>query len=232
MDTSAAASRRRPRHDPKETEHEILEAAEQLLRERPFREVTVAQIMLRTGLKRPAFYAHFSDLHDLVLRLLGDIGEELFEMSERWLRGSDPRRDVRAALEGVAAVYRGHGPFMQAVVDAAPTDERVEIAYRMLIQSFIEATGERIRSEQLAGTIASEIDAQETARALVWLVERYLSEAFGRSPQDELERVVDVLERIWLATLYSTTAATGRQPARATSSGAVRGLRPGRAPRV
>ncbi len=67
---SEISPRRRPKHDPKESEREILEAAEQLLRERPFRELTVEAVMSRTGLKRPAFYVHFRDRHDLALRVV------------------------------------------------------------------------------------------------------------------------------------------------------------------
>src|SRR5213083_1193972 len=100
---SKPTSRRRPKHDPKVSEREILEAAEQLLRERRLRDVSVDAIMSRTGLKRPAFYVHFRDRHDLVLRVVEDIGRELLEMSDRWLKGND----VRAALEGVVDVlYR------------------------------------------------------------------------------------------------------------------------------
>lgn len=199
---TGAPPTRRPRHDPKESEREILEAAEQLLRERPFREITVGRIMLQTELKRPAFYTHFRDLHELVLRVVEHIGEELFAMADRWLHGERPERDVRAALEGVSAVFLRHGPVLRALVDAAPSDARVEAAYRALVQSFIDATAEHVRSEQAGGRIAAELDAQETARALVWLNERYLSEAFGRPPQEDPGKVVDVLERIWLATLY------------------------------
>jgi AcrR family transcriptional regulator len=211
------ALRRRPRHDPRETEREILEAAEELLRERPFREVTVERVMMRTGLKRPAFYAHFRDRYDLMLRIVAHIGGELFEMADRWLKGDDPERDIRVALEGIATVYVTHGPVLRALADAAPTDERVESAYRTLVQTFVEASAERIRAEQRAGRTARDLDAEETARALTWLCERYLSEAFGRPPQEEVARAVDVLDRIWLATLYGT-ARTGR-------SGSVRRIR-------
>ena len=201
---SPAAPRRRPRHSPQETEREILLAGEQLLRERPFREITVEQIMLRTGLKRPAFYAHFRDRHDLVLRLVEHIGERLFEMAGRWLDGEEPEKDLRAALEGIATVYVTHGPVLQALVDGVPSDERVETAYRGLVQSFIDATAEHIRSQQAAGTISPSTDPYETARALVWLNERYLSEAFGRQPPDDPSRVIDVLHHIWVATLYTS----------------------------
>lgn len=207
-DTQIRTVARRARHDPRETEQEILEAAEQLLRERPFREVTVEQVMLRTGLKRPAFYAHFRDRYDLMLRVVAHIGGELFEKADRWLRGNDPERDLHAALDGVARVYVEHGPVLRALADAAPTDERVEVAYRTLVQTFVDANAERIRSEQRAGRTPAALDAYETARALTWLCERYLSEAFGRQPQEDVDTVVSVLEDIWLATLYRPGASS------------------------
>lgn len=202
MASDSTIPARRPRHDPKETEREILEAAEQLLRERPLREMTVELVMARTGLKRPAFYAHFQDRHDLILHVVGDIGERLFAMADRWLEGRDPEPDIVAAIEGVAGVYLSDGPILRALADGAAADARVEEAYRGLVEAFIDASAEHIGSEQAAGRTSPQLDARETARALVWLNERYLSEAFGRRPQDDPERVVAILSRIWLATLY------------------------------
>lgn len=206
MAGTAKTTGRRPRHDPRETEREILEAAEALLRECPVREMTVEQVMARTGLKRTAFYAHFQDRHELLLRVVADLGARLFAMADRWLQGVDPERDVIAAIEGVAEVYMTDGPVLRALADAAVADERVELAYRGLVQAFAVATAEHIRAEQAAGRTAAELDASETARALVWLNERYLSEALGRIPQEDPRRVVGILSRIWLATLYGAAA--------------------------
>src|SRR3954468_7604353 len=136
----ATPARRRPKHDPKDSEREILEAAEQLLRELPFREITVEAVMSRTGLKRPAFYVHFRDRHDLVLRIVAEIGDELFEMSDLWFKGDDPLTGARAALEGLVEVYVRHGAVLRALSDAAGADEQVEQAYRALVQEFIDAT--------------------------------------------------------------------------------------------
>ncbi len=199
-----AASRRRARHDPRETEQEILDAAEQLLRELPFREVTVETVMRRTGLKRPAFYVHFRDRHDLVLHVVQRIGDELFEMADRWLNGDQPTPDVRHALEGVAAVYLEHGPVLRALADAAGADAHVETTYRGLVQAFVDATARRIRQQQLAGRIPANLEADETARALIWLNERYLSEAFGTTPHSDVDTVVATLDHIWTATLYGS----------------------------
>lgn len=193
---------RRPRHDPRETEREILDAAEQFLHERPFRELTVQSVMDRTGLKRPAFYAHFRDRHELALRVVDRIREELLKVATPWFEGRETEADLRSALEGVAAVYVEHGPVLRALADASGSDATVEVAYRALVQGFIDATAQRIRAEQASGQIG-DIDPDETARALVWLNESYLREALGRRPIADPMAVVDVIERIWTATLYS-----------------------------
>lgn len=193
---------RRPRHDPKETEREILEAAEALMRERPFREVTIPEVMRVAGLTRPAFYAHFRDRGDLLLRVVAHLGALLFEMADRWLEGDDPLNDIPAAVGGVADVYVVHGPLLCALADAAPTDAAVEDAYRGLVNMFVDATAEHIVAEQAAGRIRSSIDGPAMASALMWGSERVLSEALGRLPQGDPREVAGILSEIWLATLY------------------------------
>jgi TetR/AcrR family transcriptional regulator, ethionamide resistance regulator len=202
--TNAQPARRRPKHDPKVSEREILDAAEHLLRERSFRDLTVEAVMSRTGLKRPAFYAHFRDRHDLVLRIVQDIGGELFEMSDRWLQGDDPVNDARAALEGLVTVYVHHGPVLRALADATGSDEQVERAYRGFVQEFIDATARHIREEQAAGRIGELPDVDETARALIWMEERYIADALGRTPQTDPTLVLETLHNIWVSTLYGT----------------------------
>jgi AcrR family transcriptional regulator len=193
------------------SEREILDAAEQLLRELPFREVTVERIMARTGLKRPAFYVHFRDRHDLVLRLVQEIGGEVLASADSWLGGGDePDRDILVALRGSVHVYASHGPMLRALADAAASDARVEDAYRGLVRSIVDAVASRIRAEQDEGRIAAVLDAEETARALVWLNERYLYETLGRPPGEEEATIVGVLHRIWLSTLYGGPSAAAR----------------------
>ncbi len=181
-----------------------MHAAEQLLRERPFREMNVETVMSRTGLKRPAFYVHFRDRHDLALRVVQDVGREIFEMTNRWMQGNDLRNDARAAFEGLADVYVRHGPVLRALSDASGSDEKVEIAYRALVQRLIDAIARHIREEQARGRTAEALDADETARALVWMDERYLSEALGREPRTDPRIVVDVLYNIWMSALYGS----------------------------
>lgn len=193
---------RRRRRSPESAEREILDAAEAFLRDRPFRDLTVDEIMGRTTLSRPSFYVYFRDRHHLAVRLVEGIGAELFAMSERWLEGAgDPREDVRNALEGIGAVYAEHGLVLGAIADASGHDSDVETTYRGLILRFVDATTLRIEQD-IAERHTPPLDARETARALVWMSERYLHEALGRRPTTPVETAVETLATIWVRALY------------------------------
>jgi AcrR family transcriptional regulator len=189
---------RRRRRSPAEAEREILESAEGFLRVRPLRELTIDEVMGGTGLSRPAFYVYFRDRHDLVLRLIQEIGAELFEVADRWLKGGD----LRAGVEGVVSVYAKHGRVLRALSDAAVDDPDVEAAYHGLVHRFIDATADHIRAEQKGGGRSAGMAARRTASALVWMNERYLSMCLGGAKQQRPREVADTLHQIWTRTLY------------------------------
>jgi AcrR family transcriptional regulator len=187
-----------------DTEQQILEVTADLLRSRRFSELCVDDVASGAGLARTAFYRYFSDLHAVLVRLLGDITHDLFAASERWLASdADPAVTLRTALSGVAELYVQHGPLLRALADAASQDEELDVVYQGLVQSFVVAVADRIRRDEAQGRTVG-LDPQETARALVWMIERYLVETYGRGEPHELERVVDTLHAIWVRALYGT----------------------------
>jgi len=193
---------RRRRRRPSEAEGEILAAARELLRERPFRELTVDEVMRRTGLSRPAFYVYFRDRHDLVLRVVSHLRTELWTMSERWYQGDgDGYELARAAVEGIVSVYAEHGPVLRALADAAAHDSDVERAYGALVDGFVDVTARHIAQEVAAGRVLP-LDAGETAKALVWMNERYLTASLGREPFTPAETVAQTLATVWGRALY------------------------------
>ena len=186
-----------------------MDAAEALLREKPFRELTVDDLMRRTGLSRPSFYVYFRDRHDLVLKVVEHIGGELFVMSERWYKGTgDGPALVRDAIDGVVGVFAEHGPVLRALADAASDDPRVEAAYVALIQRFVDATSRHIEAEVAAGRILP-LDAVQTATALTWMMERYLQLTLGRGPIVPVDQVSSALTTIWSRVLYGEYVAAG-----------------------
>jgi AcrR family transcriptional regulator len=187
-------------------EREIVDAAEALLREKPFRDLTVDDLMRRTGLSRPSFYVYFRDRHDLILKVVERIGGELFAMSERWYKGTgDGPALVRDAIDGVVGVFAQHGPVLRALADAAADDPRVEEAYTALLQRFVDATARHIEAEVAEGRILP-LDPAQTAMALTWMMERYLQLSLGRGPLVPVEQVAAALTTIWSRVLYGKNA--------------------------
>ena len=197
-----AETERRRRRTPEEAEREILDAAEAFLRERPFRDLTIDEVMDGTGLSRPSFYVHFRDRHHLALKLIEELGSEVFATAEPWLAGEgDDPEGLYEALRGTARVFEAHGPVLRAIADAATEDASVEQAYRGIVDDFVEATTKRIERDVSAG-LSSVSDPHRTSAALVWMNERFFSEQLGREPFDDANPVAEALLRIWTATIY------------------------------
>ena len=194
---------RRRRRSPEVAEREILAAAEELLRERPFRDLTVDEVMRRTELSRPSFYVYFKDRHQLVLRVAERLGDEMLSLTSHWFEGTGPdgASSYREALKGSVEVYHRHGPVLHALADAATVDPEVERTYNGIMQTFIDATTKHIEEEIKAGRVLP-LDAHETARALCLMNDRYLLTTLGRTRTAEPETVVETLATIWTRTLY------------------------------
>ena len=144
-----------------------------------------------------------------MLRVVEHLGSELYEMSERWLRGTGEGPQLaREALEGIVHVYAEHGPVMRALADAAADDPGVEQAYNGIVESFVRATARHIEEEIAVGRILS-VDAGETAKALVWMMERYLNLSFGHDSATSRDAVAETLTTIWTRVLYGVNAESG-----------------------
>jgi TetR/AcrR family transcriptional regulator, ethionamide resistance regulator len=202
-----AAQHRRRQRRRQDAEREILDAAERLLRTRLFRELTVDDVMAATTQSRTAFYRHFTDRHRLLIRLMEEVGEELYAMADTWLSGSgDPAAEGREALERLADVYQAHGALLRAASEAAHHDSEVEQVYQRLLDRFVAATAARIERDIAAGRVRVP-DARQAATALVWMNERYLAIALGEPGVTDRATALDTLATIWIRALYGSDPA-------------------------
>lgn len=196
---SSSGQRTRRREQRENTRREILAAADQFLRERPYRELSLEVVMEQTGLTRTAFYRHFDDVTELVLRLLEDVGAELYAVAERWLQGTadDFRAAAHEGLRGIVGFFARHGPLVRAIAEAGVTDEQIEQVYRGYIEFFVEITARGL--DQLAAANKLDVpDTRQLARALSMMNEHYLLDQFGRSPGGDPEVALATLEAVWL----------------------------------
>jgi AcrR family transcriptional regulator len=189
-------------------EEAILDATETLLRARPYRDLSIDDVMASTGLTRTAFYRYFPDLESVLLRLVDDIGSELTIATRRWIE-ADPA-DGRAALVeaglGLARASQSHGQVLAAFADAAAVNPDVDDAWRGVIGGFVDDNIARLTDLRNHGISTLE-HPEQTARALVWMTERYLLETYGRGGGLPADVVAETLAEIWYRVLFTATPA-------------------------
>ncbi len=194
---------RRRRRAPEVAVAEIIAAAEELLSEVPFRDLSVDEVMARTTLSRSSFYVYFRDRYDLLLRVVSQIADELAAMEAQWLEGDgDPRETLRVALDGMALVYERHGAVLGAIADAAGSDPLVESVHNELIERFVRANADHVKEEYERCGV-TDIDPLEVTRALVWMSERYLVRSLGtKPPRQSREVVARTLHTVCVRAIY------------------------------
>ncbi|WP_176244087.1 TetR/AcrR family transcriptional regulator [Pseudoruegeria aquimaris] len=187
----------------------ILDAAREFLRLRPFRELTVAELMKSAGASRATFYQYFNDLHGLMATLLDEVKEGIVTGAQPWFSEvGDPAQGLRHSLAALVAVGAEKGFILRAVSDAATQDARLEDVWEGFIGAFDELVAERIARDQALGLIAP-FEPSAVARALNRMDAATLIQAFGRPPMADRGAVLAALERIWLSTLYPDTPLSG-----------------------
>ncbi len=197
MSYAPQRAQRRARRE--NTRREILAAAERLLRERPYREISVDLVMAQTSLTRTAFYRHFDDIPGLVLQLLEDVGRELYLIAERWRQGAveDFTRSAREGLAGIVEFMVAHGRLVKAVADAASTDELIEAGYHQFLDVFAEMLTSGLDELVQAGQLDVP-DTRALARALNFMNEAFLLDQFGQEPLGDPALALATLELIWM----------------------------------
>lgn len=191
------------------TRRAILDAALEFLWSRPFRDLTIAELMSQTDISRQTFYRHFADLHDLMENLLQELEQDFQAAAGPWFATEDdPVSHLVESLAGVVKVSYQRGPLIRAVVEAAPMDERLERAWNALVHVFDDAATARIEKDQAAG-LGPDFDARGVAIALNRMNVGTLIHHFGRRPRSKPESVARSITRVWISTIYGQDALDG-----------------------
>jgi AcrR family transcriptional regulator len=178
-----------------ETRARIVAAAEEELRTRPLRDVSVEEVMERAGLTRTLFYRHFDDLFDLVLSVARPAFDDLFAVDEAVLDAQvDDGDRLRQVIAPAVALFAEHGPLIRAVAEASVFDVAVEEIYQGALERFAALT-ERFL-EQVGAPVA---DRAQTARALTFLNVGYLLDSFGSEPRVSPETATTTILELWRA---------------------------------
>jgi AcrR family transcriptional regulator len=166
----------------------ILQAARDLLLERPFAALTVDAVMGRAGLTRTVFYRHYADLPQMAPDLLPDSDAPLIDTVE------SAEDVVEAMIDGLVGVYAEHGRLLRAIDDAARHDpavaERLDTAL---------VGPRKLIARLLTDAPHPPPDVEESARLLMATHRAYLLDAFGDGAggSTERRRAREALAALW-----------------------------------
>jgi AcrR family transcriptional regulator len=210
---SSVAKPRRIRRRPHDARREILDAAEVLLAERPFLELSVDDLMARTSMTRSSFYHYFRSLDEVAIALMRRVQGEMMEATAPWLRvdyDGDPAVGLEQGIRASAEVFARHGLVLSAIHEASFRYEAVQREWRDgVLEDWIGAITAQVRAQRERG-LTRVADAKEIARALLLMNTAVLVERLGKLPPDPPETVANTLAEIWIGALYPASLAARR----------------------
>lgn len=191
MSDTAAGFRSQKRRRRQEVRQQIVGVARRQLQVKPFRELTVDELMQPTGFTRTAFYRFFPDREAVLLDLLEEVWSGLAAARDIEAVGEDvPTAASMAELRGRLAESRA---VLKGIADAAPGDEDVEESYRAGMHSYwINDITARIRAAQQGG-LAGSLDPEVAGEALGWMAERMVTQSIERDPDEVLDTIISII---------------------------------------
>lgn len=181
----------------------VLAATERLLAEgSSYQDLNVERIARAAGISRTAFYFYFADKRDLLMRLAGDITEQLYRQGDIWFSGEgDPEQEIREALTRVGELYREHGVLIRAVVEVSTYEEEIATFWRGLLDRFVDATQRRVEELRAQRGAGGAFPARATAFSLTWMAERAFYQHMVQDRPVSDEELVEAMVGIYLGVL-------------------------------
>ncbi|KQY10346.1 TetR family transcriptional regulator [Mycobacterium sp. Root135] len=209
---SAPSEARRSRGD--RQREAILNAVHELLREKPFSELSVSTISDRAGVARSGFYFYFDSKYSVLAQMLAEAMQELEELTHYFApRGADESTAsfAKRMVGSAALVYVHNDPVMSACNSARSTDAEIREILDQQLGSVIDQIVKIVEDEAKAGTAHPISDDVPTlVRTLAATTGSTLSgdTAFVGADRD-IPRAVEVLERLWLYSLWGGGSLSG-----------------------
>jgi TetR/AcrR family transcriptional regulator, ethionamide resistance regulator len=199
MPASADQRKRAPRVPAVEARRRIIDAANRLLRERRFRELTVEDVMAEAGLPRTVFYRHFDGIASIVLGLLDDLLAGVLYETE--VGDQSDRSMMRRQLALAVDTFGRYGPLLLALDEASHHDDEVEHAYRAWIDHSVDAIAGAIELGVADGHTPP-LPVHDVAQALTAMNRQYLLDLIARDPDFDRDAALEALWTVWMRTTW------------------------------
>lgn len=184
-----------------QVERDVLRAVDELLCDgMRWNDLSIERITTRAGISRTAFYFYFKDKRELLMRLVSEVGAEVYAASA-WLNREGEEDAVATAMHAVNGIYQEHGALLQAVVEVSAVDETVAAVFHEIMDALTAATAARMAEVAGQDGTAPVVPYEHSARALIAMTEHSFYSWRVRG-EEVTDAHVDALTAIWVRTVY------------------------------
>jgi len=192
-----------------EIEAAVLAATERLLADGVgFTELGVLRIVAEAGVARSSFYMCFPDKVTVLVRLVGNMKDELFGIATSWQpTGPD------GGLDGLARVfaeqlayYRLQAPVLTAIAEVSAYDPTLRETTNRALDRITQHIADVLTDEQRAGRTPADIDPAVAGRVLAWGCEQVVARQISLGdPDDDTAVAWEMARSQWYGTYRRPT---------------------------
>lgn len=184
----------------------LLDAARVVFRERGFAYARVSDMAAEAAMSNGAFYRYFTDKHDVLMALLNELSQEMFDFSRVPWQPGDPKHSVIETTQRYLKLYRDNADLMRVEIEAAQTEPTVHEVWRKSRSMFFKRIARSLRNGQQQGIVRPEIDPDLAASLLGGMTEHYayLQYVMGDEPQRSPKKLAEQIALIWSSGVYLT----------------------------
>lgn len=202
------ARRDEPQKTNTDLRERILDALRELLRERTFDTLSVAEIITAAGVSRASFYFYFAGKQAVLAEVVRRAVGAGHAAAQPWTQGqAGPRESLRAGIDAGAGLWLSNAAVLRAIVESWASDPQLRELWLAQMATFTDAAVTRIEADRRADpAVAARLDGVDVpalAASLTWTGERlYYLAACEVPPFDDRTVLVDTLTHLWVSALY------------------------------
>jgi AcrR family transcriptional regulator len=198
------ARRSGPQAATAELRERLLTATRDLLTQRSFDSLSVADIIAAARVSRASFYFYFPSKQAVLAELVRRAVDQGQQAARPWTDGEqDPIEALRSGITAGAILWRDNAAVLTAIVENWGSDEQLRQLWLQQMDQFTDAAVARIQADPAILHHLNGLDVRAVAASLTWLGERlYYLAAAGIPPFNDQNTLVDTLTHAWTRTLY------------------------------
>ena len=189
----------------------ILASARARFAEAGYSATRVQDIAMSAGISLGAFYRYFDSRREVLLAVLVDFFDELYESSRSPWLAEDPRHSVHETTLRYLGAYAVNADLYRLAYETFMTDPDVNAIWDDARQMFYRRIERSLRRGQESGETRPDLDPGAAAILLGGMTEHYAMLAFvvgSPSAAFDVERIAVEISALWVGAVRPTAQST------------------------